>query len=139
MELFAVKHNILQNRESTAMNSIPRASRKKCCASNDVPCTNRQTGNVFWKSEPCQSDTMPGSRFCTYHDPEEPQQPAPLPAAPGAACPSCCSRNTEPERDDSVAGFVTHCKDCDWTWCADAAGEAKIMADVLYGWAMPKK
>lgn len=62
-----------------------------------------------------------------------------LPAPSGSAfrCPSCCSTNVGTEAEDSVTGYVMHCKECDWTWCPAAAEEAKVMADVLYGWAMP--
>ena len=60
-------------------------------------------------------------------------RPAPCSAL---RCPSCCSTDVESEAEDSVTGFVMHCKECDWTWCPDAGEEAKIMADVLYGWAM---
>ncbi len=55
----------------------------------------------------------------------------------GSACPSCCSTQTQPEREDSQMGFLMLCNECGWTWCPTAAEEAKIMADVLYGWAMP--
>ena len=38
-----------------------------------------------------------------------------------------------------MLGFIVRCNDCGWTWCPNAMEEAKIMADVLYGWAMPNK
>jgi len=69
------------------------------------------------------------------HDNSKP----PLADAIGSACPSCCSTNTVREREDSVLGWIVRCNDCGWTWCPSAMEEAKIMADVLYGWAMPNK
>jgi ribosomal protein L37AE/L43A len=50
-------------------------------------------------------------------------------------CPSCCSTKTE----RSETGRVMFCRDCDWTWCPDAAEEARAIANALYGWAMNQK
>jgi hypothetical protein len=68
---------------------------------------------------------------------EQPETETPSgrsPAASGSAlrCPSCCATNVGTEVEDSVTGFLMHCKECEWTWCPDASEEAKVMADVLY-------
>jgi len=47
--------------------------KRSCKGSIDVPHTHTESGNLFWKKEPCTHEPLPDSEFCSWHQP-----PAPL-------------------------------------------------------------
>lgn len=40
----------------------------KCKGHQHIPCTNWETGHVFWREVPCDSEASPGRLYCAMHD-----------------------------------------------------------------------